>query len=200
MRTVVLIYHQEMLILASASPRRCELLAAAGVPCVVDPAHVDETQRPGEPAAVYAERLAREKAAAVAVRHPGQSVLGADTVVVVDGEVFGKPVDSEDARRMLRRLSGRAHVVVTGVAVARNGELFSDVENSTVEMRVISEIELRTYVETGEPMDKAGAYAIQGLAGAFVYRVSGNFDTIVGLPVKLALKLLNSCGEPYSEC
>ena len=199
MQTDVLIYHQQMLILASASPRRRELLASAGIECVVDAAHIDETPRPGEAAATYAERLAREKAATVAVRHPRHCVLGADTVVVVDGEVFGKPVDAEDACRMLRRLSGREHVVITAVAVASGRQIRSDVENSVVEMRRISENEILTYVETGEPMDKAGAYAIQGLAGAFVCRVSGNFDTIVGLPVKLALKLLSSCSEPYSE-
>lgn len=188
-----------MVILASASPRRRELLAAAGLECQVDPAHVDETPRPGEAAAAYAERLAREKAVAVAVRHPDRCVLGADTVVVVDGEVFGKPVDGADARRMLRRLSGRAHEVITAVAVARNGELRSGVEISRVEMRTITEKEAADYVDGGEPMDKAGAYAIQGGAGTFVCRFSGDFDTIVGLPVKLALKLLNTYGEPYSE-
>jgi septum formation protein len=188
-----------MFILASASPRRRELLAAAGLACVVDAAHVDETQRPDEPAAEYAERLAREKAATVAARHPDRCVLGADTVVVLDGEVFGKPVDGADARRMLRRLSGREHEVVTAVAVARNAQMQSDVEISRVEMRIISEKEVEDYVAGGEPMDKAGAYAIQGGARAFIYRFSGDFDTIVGLPVKLALKLLNSCGEPYSD-
>lgn len=185
--------------MASASPRRRELLTAVGVECLVDAADVDETPRPGEAPAAYAQRLAGEKALAVAVRHPDESVLGADTVVVVDDEVFGKPVDAEDARRMLRRLSGREHVVFTGVAVARDGRLMSDVEKSVVEMRDISETEIESYVKSGEPMDKAGAYAIQGRASAFVCRVSGNFDTIVGLPVKLALKLLNSSGEPYSE-
>jgi len=188
-----------MLILASASPRRRELLASAGVECVVDAADIDETQLPGEAAEVYAERLAREKAAAVAVRHPDCCVLGADTVVVVDGEVFGKPQDEADARRMLCRLSGRTHFVVTAVAVAKNRQIRSGVENSVVEMRDISVNEVAAYVATGEPMDKAGAYAIQGLAGQFACRVSGDFDTVVGLPVKLALKLLNDCAEPYSE-
>lgn len=199
MQADFLIYHQQMLILASASPRRLELLAAAGVACQVDAAHIDETLRAGEAPAAYAERLAREKASAVAARHPDYCVLGADTVVVLDGEVFGKPVDVADASRMLRRLSGREHEVITAVAVARNAELQSDVEKSRVEMRIITENEVASYVETGEPMDKAGAYAIQGLAGAFVCRVSGDFDTIVGLPVKLALKLLSKCSEPYSE-
>ena len=188
-----------MLILASASPRRRELLAAAGVSCEVDPAHIDESVRAGEAPAAYAERLAREKALAVSPRHPGRPVLGADTVVVVDEEIFGKPIDAEDARRMLRRLSGRAHHVITAVAVARDSRLTSAVEISAVEMREFSEIELQNYVETGEPMDKAGAYAIQGGAGRFVRRVSGDFDTIVGLPVKMALKLLSSINEPSTE-
>ncbi len=188
-----------MLILASASPRRRELLAAAGVPCVVDAAHIDESLLADEPPAAYAERLARAKAAVVARRHPGTPVLGADTVVVIDGEVLGKPVDAEDARRMLRLLSARTHDVLTAVAVARDGVIWSCVEKSTVEMRKISEKELADYVATGEPMDKAGAYAIQGGAGVFVCRISGYFDTIVGLPVNVALNLLNRHSEPYSE-
>jgi len=188
-----------MLILASASPRRRELLAAAGVECRVDAADIDETPRPDEAPAGYAERLAREKAATVAIRHPDHCVLGADTVVVLDGEIFGKPLDGADARRMLRRLSGREHLVITGVAVARNRAVCSEVEISRVEMRDISETELAAYVDGGEPMDKAGAYAIQGDAGRFIRRFSGEIDTIIGLPVKLALKLLNSCSEPYPE-
>ena len=188
-----------MLILASASPRRRELLAAAGVSCVSDAADVDESVRAGESPAAYAERLAREKAALVAARHPGALVLGADTVVVVDDEILGKPADAADARRMLKRLSGRTHDVMTAVAVARDGVILSCVEYSTVEMRKISEKEVQAYVLTGEPMDKAGAYAIQGGAGPFVCRFSGDFDTIVGLPVKVALDLLSKHGEPYSE-
>ena len=188
-----------MLILASASPRRRQLLADAGVPCIVDAADVDESVLPGETAAVYSERLARAKAAVVAARHPGACVLGADTVVVVDDEIFGKPVDAADARRMLGRLSGRSHQVLTAVAVACDRTVRSRVEISTVEMRKITEAEVSDYVSTGEPMDKAGAYAIQGGAGAFVCGISGDFDTIVGLPVKMALHLLNQCGEPYCD-
>ncbi len=187
-----------MLILASASPRRRDLLAAAGVSCLVDAADVDESVRTGEAPAAYAERLARDKAHVVASRHPGQCVLGADTVVVVDDEILGKPVDAADARRMLRLLSGRTHEVLTAVAVARDGFVLSHVEKCAVEMRDISPDELWQYVETGEPMDKAGAYAIQGGAGPFVTRFSGDFDTIVGLPVKVVMHLLTSYGEPYS--
>ena len=181
-----------MLILASQSPRRRELLAQAGVVCVVDPADVDESVHAGELPATYAERVARAKAAIVAARHPGRFVLGADTVVVLEGEIFGKPADANDAHRMLRRLSGKEHHVLTAVAIARDAEIRSHVEKSVVEMREITEIEIADYVNGGEPMDKAGAYAIQGGAAAFVCRVSGEFDTIVGLPVKVALNLLNS--------
>jgi septum formation protein len=181
-----------MLILASASPRRRDLLAAAGVLCVVDAADVDESVRAGEAPAAYAERLAREKARVVASRHPGASVLGAETVVVVDEEILGKPADDQDARRMLRLLSGRAHEVLTAVAVARNGVISSRVEKCVVEMREIAENEVVDYVKSGEPMDKAGAYAIQGGAAPFVRRFSGDFDTIVGLPVKVVMDLLSS--------
>lgn len=188
-----------MLILASASPRRLQLLNEAGVSCVVDAAHIDETPWPNEQPAAHVDRLARAKALAVAARHPGKLVLGADTVVVVDDQILGKPVDADDARRMLRILSGREHVVMTAVAVARDSRIASTVENTAVEMRVISEIEAADYVATGEPMDKAGAYAIQGGASAFVCRISGDFNTVVGLPVTVALNLLNSYSEPYSE-
>ena len=188
-----------MLILASASPRRRELLAAAGIVCHVDAADVDETAHVGELPAAYAERLARAKASRFAERHPGLRVLGADTIVVIDDEMLGKPVDAADARRMLRRLSGRTHEVLTAVAVARDGEIYSVVEKSAVEMRMIADDEIDGYIATGEPMDKAGAYGIQGGAGAFVCRVSGDFDTIVGLPVKVALHLLKRYGEPYPE-
>ena len=179
-----------MLILASASPRRRELLAAAGVAFDVDVADVDETPHGGEDAVAYAERVARDKAATVAMRRPGAWVLGADTVVVVDGEILGKPADAADARRMLARLSGRSHDVLTAVAVARDGVLRSRVEKTVVTMREIPESEAAAYVASGEPMDKAGAYGIQGGASAFVTTISGRLDTVVGLPVPVALDLL----------
>lgn len=188
-----------MLILASASPRRLQLLTDAGMACTVDAANIDETPWPGESPRQHVERLAREKALAVCARHPGRLVLGADTVVVVGDEILGKPVDADDARRMLGLLSGREHVVMTAVAVARDGRIASTVENTAVEMRDISPAEVAEYVAGGEPMDKAGAYAIQGGAAAFVCRISGSFDTVVGLPVAVALDLLNSYSEPYSE-
>jgi len=177
-------------LLASASPRRAELLAAAGLPCDVAPADVDETRHPGEPPAVYCERLARAKALAVAVRAPGRVVLGADTIVVVDGDVFGKPVDLGDARRMLERLSGRTHEVLTAVAVAAGGTVRTAVERTEVEFTPLTPDEIAWYAATGEPMDKAGAYAIQGLASRFVARISGSYSNVVGLPVARVYQLV----------
>lgn len=179
-----------MLILASASPRRRELLTTAGIEHVVDAANVDETPHAGEAPAAYAERLARAKAAAVAARHPETPVLGADTVVVIDDTILGKPVDAADARRMLTLLSGREHVVLTAVAVARRGLVRSSVAETSVVMRHISGPEIDDYVATGEPMDKAGAYAIQGGAAGFVRSVFGDFDTVVGLPIAVVRRLL----------
>ena len=180
-----------MIILASASPRRRELLTAAGIAHLVDAANVDETPLAGESPAAYAERLAREKAVAVAERHPGTSVLGADTVVIVDDEILGKPIDEADARRMLERLSNREHVVLTAVAVARDGRVESGIAETSVSMRTISPREIADYVETGEPMDKAGAYAIQGGAAGFVRGISGDFDNVVGLPMRVVRRLLS---------
>ena len=180
-----------MIILASASPRRRELLTAAGIAHLVDAANVDETPLAGESPAAYAERLAREKAVAVAQRHPGASVIGADTVVIVDDEILGKPIDEADARRMLERLSNREHVVLTAVAVARDGRVESGIAETSVSMRTISPREIADYVETGEPMDKAGAYAIQGGAAGFVRGISGDFDNVVGLPMRVVRRLLS---------
>lgn len=188
-----------MLILASASPRRRALLSDAGIPHVVDAADVDERVRPGEAAAEYAERLARTKAETVAARHPGAWTLGADTVVVVDGEILGKPLDAPDARRMLAALSGRSHHVLTAIAVSRDGVTHAAVEMTGVEMRPITPDEAAAYVATGEPMDKAGAYAIQGGAAPFVRRVSGSFDTVVGLPISAVKRLLSAAVGSYSD-
>lgn len=188
-----------MIILASASPRRREILLAAGIDHVVDAANVDETPIAGEGPRVYAERLARAKAMAVAARHPLAVVIGADTVVVVDARILGKPIDPADARRMLERLSGRDHRVLTAVAVARGGELQSSVAETLVSMRRISAVEIADYVATGEPMDKAGAYAIQGGAAGFVERISGEFDTVVGLPLEVVRQLLSAVGGSYPE-
>ena len=174
------------LILASGSPRRAELLRQAGIPFDVLPADVDETPHPGEAPEAYVQRLAIAKASRVAAAHAGRAVLGADTTVVIDGEVLGKPGDSAEAVRMLTRLSGRSHLVLTGVClVAPDGERQSAVATTTVEFRPLSASEIDDYVRSGEPMDKAGAYAIQGGAAGFVSRFDGAFDNVVGLPLAL---------------
>ena len=182
------------LILASASPRRCELLAAAGISAIVDAASVDETPRDGEAPAACVERLALMKARAVLHRHPGDAVLAADTTVVIDGQMLGKPVDDVDAAKMLQRLSGRAHEVLTGVAVVGAGAERSTVERTTVVMAPLSGAEIAWYVESGEPRDKAGAYAIQGLASRFIPRLEGSYSNVVGLPVATVLQLLKEMG------
>jgi septum formation protein len=179
-----------MLVLASASPRRQELLRSAGIPFDVQPAHIPEDPRPGEQAKDFAERLAREKALAVAKERPRDIVLGADTVVVVDGQILGKPLDSADAARMLRMLSGREHQVITGVCVVANGQSSVGNETTAVTMSEISENEIADYVATGEPMDKAGAYAIQGIASRWIPRIEGDYSNVVGLPVALVWRML----------
>jgi septum formation protein len=174
------------LVLASGSPRRAELLRRAGIPFEAVAADVDETQRAGEPAEAYVRRLAEAKAERVAAAHPGRLVLGADTTVAVDGEVLGKPVDADDAGRMLRRLSGRSHLVITGVClIGPAGERQVEAAVTQVEFRPLSSREIADYVRSGEPMDKAGAYAIQGGASGFVIRLDGAHDNVVGLPVAL---------------
>jgi septum formation protein len=175
-----------VLVLASASPRRAELLRAAGIRFEVVAADVDERQHSGEEAEAYVRRLATAKATHVAAAHRGRTVLGADTTVVVDGEVLGKPHDAAEAVSMLGRLSGRSHQVLTGVClIGPDGRTDTAVASTTVEFRPLTAAEIETYVASGEPMDKAGAYAIQGGAGRFVTRVDGDYDNVVGLPVAL---------------
>jgi septum formation protein len=182
------------ILLASASPRRRDLLQAAGIPFEVEASIVDETRAPTEAAVAYVERMAREKATAAAARHPARVVLAADTVVVIGERVLGKPVDAADARAMLCALSGRSHCVMTAVAVARNGVVRAAVDQTTVRMRRIDDDEIGAYVSTGEPLDKAGAYAIQGGARAFVESIDGALDTVIGLPVERARALLRDVG------
>lgn len=182
--------HIPRVLLASASPRRAELLAAAGIPFDVAPADVDETRLPGEAPDTYCTRLAGTKARVAAERAPGRVVVAADTIVVADGEVFGKPADAEDARRMLQTLSGRTHEVLTAVAVAVGGRVRTAVERTAVEFGPLTADEVDWYVGTGEPMDKAGAYAIQGLASRFVARISGSYSNVVGLPVATVYQLV----------
>ena len=178
-------------VLASASPRRRELLAAAGLEVDVDPVDVDERQLAGEPAAAYVERVARLKAAAGAARHPQRVVVGADTAVVIDGDVLGKPRDAADAGSMLRRLSGRVHDVITGVAVANAGRVESFVERTRVTMAPLSAGDIEAYVATGEPLDKAGAYAIQGGARRFITGYAGSYSNVVGLPMERLSAILS---------
>ena len=192
-----------MLVLASASPRRQELLRNAAIPFTVQPADVDETPIPGEDARAYAERLAREKALKVWRVRAADEVLGADTVVTLKGDILGKPLDQRDAARMLGMLSGKTHEVITGVCLARprtgthhaqpaeaTADLSIGVESTLVTMDTISDQDIRDYVATGEPMDKAGAYAIQGIASRWILRIQGDYSNVVGLPVALVYRML----------
>jgi septum formation protein len=171
------------LILASGSPRRRQLLELIGVDFSVAPADVDETPLPGENPVHYASRAAREKAQDVAQRFPGQPVLGADTVVEVDSAILGKPSSAGDAATMLESLSGRSHLVHTALALIVDGTLHEVVDSAQVEFVQLNGELIRWYVATGEPMDKAGAYAIQGLGGVLVSRVDGSPNTVIGLPL-----------------
>jgi septum formation protein len=191
-----------MLVLASASPRRQELLRDAGIAFIVHPADIDETPLAGESARDCAERLAREKALAVWSQRCGSQendiVLGADTVVVIDAIILGKPTDAADAARMLRQLSGRTHEVITGVCLARSPDpenagdpaIASSSETTLVTMTDLSDDDIRAYVATGEPMDKAGAYAIQGRASRWIPRIEGDYTNVVGLPVARVIQML----------
>jgi septum formation protein len=182
---------RERLVLASSSPRRAEILRAVGWPFETQAADVDESRREGEPPGEYVERLAREKAGAVARARLFGLVLGADTVVVVEGEVLGKPRDGEDARRMLRLLRGRWHEVLTGVALVRAEDARAAVahERTRVRFAEMTEAEIDWYVSTGEPSDKAGAYAVQGRAALFINGLEGDYWNVVGLPVRLVYEL-----------
>lgn len=184
---------EPLLVLASASPRRAALLSALGIPFRVVVSGVDESLRPGEDGAAAAERLARAKAEAVAGAD-GLPVLGADTVVLCDGAILGKPESTADAARMLRALSGRTHEVVTGVALAAAGTLRSGVERTAVRFASLSAEQIDWYVATGEPFDKAGAYHVDGGAAAFIESLSGSPSNVAGLPVRLLLRLAREAG------
>lgn len=181
------------LILASASPRRAELLTAAGFEFEVTPADVDETPVPGEDPTQYALRVARDKAGSVQsrCRDSGAVLLSADTVVVAEGEILGKPEDSEDARRMLRLLAGKVHDVHTAVVVRRGPIERSQVVTTRVWFQPLDEAEITWYVSSGEPGGKAGAYAIQGRAARFIERIDGSWSNVVGLPVATVYRLLH---------
>jgi len=179
------------LVLASASPRRSELLTAAGIGFIGRPADIDESMQPHEQPDAYAMRLARTKAEAVGAA-ADTIVLGADTVVVVDGSPLGKPRDGGDAAGMLRRLSGRTHQVLTGVALTHAGGVQIDLATTLVSFQPLSDDEIAWYVATGEPLDKAGAYGIQGYASRFVTRIEGSYSNVVGLPVELVYARLRA--------
>ena len=181
-----------MLILASASPRRRELLAQAGLAFTVHPAHIPEDPRPNEDPVAYVVRLAREKAQAVfdELGDPQAVVLGADTTVTLDNHILGKPEDAADAARTLRLLSGRSHLVITGVAVVTSKRAEVAAEVTAVRFLTLSDEEIAAYIATGEPMDKAGAYAIQGRAARWIPRVDGCYFNVVGLPVSLVCTML----------
>jgi len=180
------------LILASASPRRSELLRNAGIPFTVEPAHVAEQPLPSEQPLQYAKRLARDKARVMFERHSDNVVLGADTVVVVDEHLLEKPADRNDAARMLRLLSGRAHQVITGVCLIAAGYEQTEAEITEVRFSPLSESEIASYIETSEPMDKAGAYAIQGMASRWVERIDGCYFNVVGLPVPRVYRMIRA--------
>jgi septum formation protein len=182
-------------VLASSSPRRQQLLALIGIRHEVIPADIDERYLPGEGARPHAERLAREKA--VKHRHDGAIVIAADTIVVVDGDVLGKPRDDADAARMLRRLSGRRHVVMTAVAVGYGGRVESAVEEVDVTFHPLTDEDIAAYIATREPMDKAGAYGIQGFGATIVARVDGDYFAVMGMPLQLLVRLLARLGVRY---
>ena len=184
------------LILASASPRRRELLSQLGAPFRVLPADIDERRDAAEAPRDYVIRLSQSKAEYVARQHPDAWVLGADTIVVIGDRILGKPTDAADAEAMLASLSGRAHEVVTGVALARHdqGYMASEVVGTRVYFRVLSEADIAAYLATPEPFDKAGSYAIQGRGGAFVERYEGCYTNVVGLPVQRAAAMLRRAG------
>ena len=182
------------LVLASASPRRADLLRAAGIPFDVFPVDVDEHFRPGEKPENAVARLAELKAVTARAAHPDAIVLGADTTVVARGHALAKPVDSADATRMLRLLSGRTHEVFTGICVSSPERRLIHVEPTRVRMAHLGESEIAWYVSTGEPLDKAGAYAAQGLASRFVEGLDGSYSNVVGLPIASVYALLKELG------
>jgi len=194
-----------MLILASASPRRSELLTQAGFSFEVHPAHIPEDPHPNEDPIAYVARLAREKAQAVyneitddgasekRASAPPQVVLGADTTVTLDNQIFGKPENPADAARMLRLLSGRTHRVITGVAIITAAHTEVASESTAVQFLTLSDEDINAYIATGEPMDKAGAYAVQGRAARWIPRIEGDYFNVMGLPISLVSRLLTSC-------
>jgi septum formation protein len=197
--------HRTMLVLASASPRRQELLRNAGILFEIQPSDISEEPLPDEKPQALVQRLAREKALAVSLRRPNDPILGADTTVVIEDQILGKPRDGADASRMLRLLSGRTHQVITGVCViaplsgiqrpVSSEQVLVRSEQTLVTMLEITDREIADYVATGEPMDKAGAYAIQGIASRWIPRIEGDYSNVVGLPVALVVRMLKESSQ-----
>lgn len=184
-------------VLASASPRRRELLTLAGIPHMVSPAGIDESVHPGEAPHAHVERLAREKAAVIAARFPDALIVAADTVVVLDGDIIGKPASVYDAERTLGRLQGQTHTVVTGMAVVLNGATVSGVEDVAVTFGSLTATDISEYVATGEPMDKAGSYAIQGYGATIVRQIDGDYFAVMGLSLVRLVDLMKQLGVRY---
>ena len=189
--------HAVRVILASQSPRRRELLAQIGIAHEVRPADIDETVWPGEAPVPHCERLARAKAHTLALAHSDAVVIGSDTIVVIDDAILGKPRDRADAVAMLERLSGREHTVHTAVAVAHAGETHSAVESVQVRFRALTRATIEAYVDTGEPMDKAGAYGIQGFGATLVEGIQGDYFAVMGLPLARVVALVGAMGFAY---
>jgi septum formation protein len=184
-------------VLASASPRRRELLRLIGIPHEVSPADIDEALHEGESPRGHAIRLAREKARTVASRASDAVVIGSDTIVVVDGDVLGKPADEGEAAAMLRRLSGRSHIVITAVAVEWQGRIASAAEEVHVTFRELDDREIALYIDTREPMDKAGSYGIQGYGATIVSRIDGDYFAVMGLPLNRLVACCREVGLSY---
>jgi septum formation protein len=188
---------EPLIVLASASPRRRELLDLIGVPHSVEPADIDESVLDSESPGAYVERLAREKATTIARRHPGALVVAADTTVVIGGRILGKPGTEQEAIDMLTVLGGATHTVLTGMACSLNGRLESSVEDVSVTFRPLAEQEIREYVATGEPMDKAGSYGIQGYGATMVSRIDGDYFAVMGLSLIRLVELMQRLGVGY---
>jgi septum formation protein len=178
------------LVLASGSPRRAEILNSVGWEFGIDVPDIDESERAGEPPQGYVRRLAKEKAETVAARHPDEIVLAADTTVVLDNTVIGKPVDHDDARRMIRALAGNWHEVLTGVAVSEHGLTHAGLQSTQVKFAAMSDPEINFLAEMGDPLDKAGAYAVQAQAALFIEGIKGDYWNVVGLPINLVYRLI----------
>ncbi len=183
------------LVLASGSPRRAEILESVGWEFTKHVADIDESEREGEKPGDYVVRLAREKAESVASKYPSEIVLGADTTVLINGKILGKPADLEDARRMLKMLAGNWHEVLTGIAIVQNGETRSAIQRTRVKFAPMSDAEILFLAERGDPLDKAGAYAVQAQAALFIEGIEGDYWNVVGLPISLVYRLLDKCPE-----